>query len=246
MSLDRDAVRAFHATGLLGPFDVLDEESMAEVRRDLVERIFLETAPPSGWFANARHLDEPSIYELLSHPALIGRLTALYGPDLVLWNSAFWIKKPEDPEVPWHQDLHYWPMDPPLNFSVWLAISEATPENGALEALPGSHLQVLPVVEAGDGYLFSKMTDPASFDPAAAQCLAMRPGQAIIFSDRLLHRSGLNRTATDRIGLVGRYTLPVVQLFQDRLPLFPAHHSILVTGEDRFQKNRSGPPPTRS
>lgn len=243
MSLTRDEVRAFHERGILGPFEVATADEMGRLREDLESRIFSEKAPPSGWFANARHLDERPIFDLLAHPRIVERLTALYGPDIVLWNSAFWIKKPEDPEVPWHQDLHYWPMDPPLNFSVWLAISEATPENGAIVCLPGSHLEVLPVTEAGDGYLFSKMTDPESFDETGGETLTMRPGEAVIFSDRLLHRSGRNLTPTDRIGLVGRYTLPVVQLFQDRLPLFPAHRSMLVAGEDRFGKNRSGPPP---
>lgn len=246
MSLDSTAVRAYHETGLLGPFPVLDPSSMAEVRYDIENRIFKDASPPSGWFANARHLDERPIFDLLSHPALVERLKALYGPDLVLWNSAFWIKRPGDPRVPWHQDLHYWPMDPPLNFSVWLAITEATVDNGALFVLPGSHLEVLPVVEAGEDDLFAKMTDPATFDAGKARPLVMRPGEAIIFSDRLLHRSGLNNTTDDRIGLVGRYTLPVVQLFQDRVPLFPAHRSIMVAGKDRFQKNRSGPPPEKN
>ena len=217
---------------------------MAATRRQIIEQVFAETSPPSGYFANARHLDSRLIYELCAHPEIVARLRALYGPDLVLWNSAFWIKSPGDPAVPWHQDLHYWPMDPPLNFSVWLAVTEANAENGGLCYLPGSHLEVLPVVEAGEEYLFAKMTDPTVFEPGAAKVLEMRPGEAVIFNDRLLHSSGVNQTDEKRIGLVGRFTLPLVQLFQDRLPLFPQHRAILVSGTDRFTKNRSGPPPT--
>lgn len=246
VSQGNERAAAFHHSGLLGPFTVMSEDRMAEVRREITDRVFAQTAPPSGYFANARHLDEPLIYDLCADPEIVSRLRVIYGPDLVLWNSAFWIKRPQDPAVPWHQDLHYWPMDPPLNFSMWMAITEATEANGALRFLPGSHLEVLPVIEAGDDYLFGKMTDPGSFAEEEAITLEMRPGQAVIFSDRLLHSSGINVTGADRIGLVGRYTLPLVQLFQDRLPLFPAHRTLVVSGEDRFNKNRRGVPPRRS
>ncbi|MEM8931877.1 MAG: phytanoyl-CoA dioxygenase family protein [Acidobacteriota bacterium] len=242
-AVSADTIRNFHADGLLGPFELCPPDEMAALHERLLAEEFTAQDPPSGWWGNARHLDSRRVYDLCAHPAILDRLEALVGPDLVLWNSGFWIKEPDGSAVPWHQDLHYWPMDPPLNFTAWVAITETTAENGALEVLPGSHLSVLPTAAAPDDVLFETMADPKAFDGEGGRLLEMRAGECILFNDRLLHRSGRNTTASDRTGLVVRYTVPMVQLFQDRLPLFPAHHTIVVRGRDRFGKNRSGPAP---
>ena len=41
--------------------------------------------------------------------------------------------------IPWHQDGQYWPIRPIATCSVWMALDDATPENGCMRFIPGSH-----------------------------------------------------------------------------------------------------------
>lgn len=41
--------------------------------------------------------------------------------------------------TPWHQDLPYWPVSGEQVISLWVAIDEATPENGVVTYVKGSH-----------------------------------------------------------------------------------------------------------
>jgi len=41
--------------------------------------------------------------------------------------------------VPWHQDTSYWGQE--KRMTCWLAIDDATPENGCMRMIPGSHLR---------------------------------------------------------------------------------------------------------
>ena len=51
------------------------------------------------------YLDCPLIHELATHPAVVKRMAALYGPDLLLWRTNFFVKEPGAKEIPWHQDF---------------------------------------------------------------------------------------------------------------------------------------------
>eukprot|EP00494_Astrolonche_serrata_P013646 UN13770 len=62
------------------------------------------------------------------------------GPNIALWNSSFFAKPSyTGRETPFHQDGHYWPIQPPSTCTVWCAIDPATKENGCMKFIPGSH-----------------------------------------------------------------------------------------------------------
>jgi ectoine hydroxylase-related dioxygenase (phytanoyl-CoA dioxygenase family) len=92
----------------------------------------------------------PRVYE----PALVGnvfeaRATSiarqLIGDDATLDYDQFLAKRPARPAAvfAWHQDLGYWPTGTPDTRTVTcsLALDDATPENGCLQVVPGSHLE---------------------------------------------------------------------------------------------------------
>ena len=90
----------------------------------------------------------PRVY----HPTLQGNIferisldisRQLIGRDIALDYDQFLTKKPGCPRAAfaWHQDMGYWPNTPDTRTAtVSLAITDATPENGCIEFLPGSHL----------------------------------------------------------------------------------------------------------
>ena len=79
-------------------------------------------------------------------------MASLYGPDLLLWRTNFFIKEPGAKEIPWHQDFNYWPLEPPIIISAWIAVDSATLENSCLQIVPGSHRKVVPHVESNLGH----------------------------------------------------------------------------------------------
>ena len=53
----------------------------------------------------------------------------------------------------WHQDGQYWPIRPLATCTAWLALDDATPENGCLRVLPWSHLQSIEHQRVGDSII---------------------------------------------------------------------------------------------
>src|SRR5438445_40587 len=71
------------------------------------------------------------IYEVCTAPKLLDRVEQLLGPDLVLLYSHIMSKPPGGRRVAWHQDGPYWHrLDPKIAVTAWVALDDATPENG--------------------------------------------------------------------------------------------------------------------
>jgi hypothetical protein len=69
------------------------------------------------------------------------------------WSSNAWIKEPGVHEIPWHQDFLYWPLEPALNDTAWIAIEAADRANGCVNIIQLSHGTNLPQVRhEGAGY----------------------------------------------------------------------------------------------
>ncbi len=191
----------------------------------------------------SRHLDNRTVFDLCAHDAIVERIHSLMGPDLILWRSNFFNKEAGGAEIPWHQDFNYWPIEPVINISAWLALDEATVENSCVRLIPGSHKEVLPHITAKDGMAFQQMAAPDSFDASRAVAMELKPGEFFIFNEKLLHQSEPNRSGRRRLGLAVRITVPWVRV--DSAKIFAGHYCLLLRGEDRFGFNQMGPAPAR-
>src|SRR5947209_17796155 len=86
------------------------------------------------------HYHYRPIYEVATAPALVDIMEQLLGPVLVLLYSHIMSKKPGGLRVAWHQDGPYWGrVEPKLAVTAWIALDDATPENGCMRVIPGSH-----------------------------------------------------------------------------------------------------------
>lgn len=241
--LTLEEVHFFHDQGYLGPFARCTPDEMAVIRSRIETEVLTRDGPNPKSREHARHLDSRLMYDLCAHPAITERIAALIGPDIVLWSSNFWIKHPGGKEIPWHQDISYWPIDPPINITAWMAIDEVTRENSCVRIIPGSHKRALPNVKV-EGKWFEDATDMAFVDETKAIEMELKPGEFFIFSERLLHQSNANRSNRRRMGLAIRMTAPFVKVYHDQQPpLFPGHKNIMIRGEDRFGINQVTTPP---
>jgi len=137
------------------------------------------------------------------HPAVVDVLVGILGPDVDCVNSQFIFKNPGAWGQPWHQDSLYFSFDRSPQVGVWLATSEATPENGCLHVLPGSHVEPLhehvPDRRPGANLGYLEIVD---HDFRGEVAVAMSPGDVLVFHSFLMHRSGDNRTDGRRTALV--------------------------------------------
>lgn len=229
----------YHSDGFIGPFDLCAREGMSVHRARIVDNIFEHGRPVSGHSWNARHIDSRVVYDLCTDPVIVDALKSIYGRDLLLWNSSFWIKDTDTAATPWHQDLHYWPL--PISFTAWIAITDTESDTSCLRVIPGSHRSVLPVRKARSAQLFEKVTDSSLVDDGKVLHIEMRAGQVVFFGDRLVHSSDqyISKSGA-RIGLAARYTFPWVKLPMNVIPFFPSYQAFLISGRDHFGLNKIG------
>ncbi len=98
---------------------------------------------------------------------------------------------------PWHQDWHYW--YGAHKFSIWVALDDATVENGCLKLFPGSHKSA--IVHDGDdndGHGFGNRLRPDAIDESLAITAELEAGGAVFFHDLTLHASHPNRSGAER------------------------------------------------
>ena len=117
----------------------------------------------------------------------------LVGPDTRLyWDQAVY-KQPHGAEpVLWHQDNGYTYVEPQAYLTCWIAITDATPDNGCVWVLPGVHRS---------GTLAHRST-PIGFqcaeDPDGALPVPARAGSIVVFSSLTPHATGHNVTGDVR------------------------------------------------
>ncbi|MCC6627691.1 MAG: phytanoyl-CoA dioxygenase family protein [Chloroflexi bacterium] len=83
---------------------------------------------------------EPRLDALARHPRLLAAVRRLLGAEPAMFQDMALLKPPRGREKPWHQDHAYFdfPLGTPI-VGVWIALDAATPENGCMRMIPGSH-----------------------------------------------------------------------------------------------------------
>ena len=137
----------------------------------------------------------------LHAPRVVETLTAVIGPNVKAMQSMLFIKAEGRPGQAWHQDEFFIPTRDRSLTAAWIALDDATVENGCLWVLPGSHRRgvIYPDREQEDlrfdctveAFDFPYSDDAAVPDEVPA-------GSAVIYNGYLLHRSLPN---TGRRGL---------------------------------------------
>jgi phytanoyl-CoA hydroxylase len=125
----------------------------------------------------------------------------LIGPDVRLyWDQAVY-KKPEYPKpFPWHQDNGYTYIEPQAYLTCWLALNDATVDNGCPCVIPGGHLRgTLVHRESKLGYVCRE------HDGADALAVPVRAGSIVVFSSLMPHRTGPNVTSGVRKSYILQY-----------------------------------------
>ncbi|MEJ2089120.1 MAG: phytanoyl-CoA dioxygenase family protein [Gammaproteobacteria bacterium] len=134
------------------------------------------------------------------HPLICRLVTELIGPDVRLYWDQLVYKKPHTAaEFPWHQDNGYTFVLPQQYLTCWVALTDATIENGCPWIVPGAHRQ---------GTLDHRWTDlgfECLSNPDRAVALPVGAGSVAVFSSLTPHRTGPNITDGVRKAYILQY-----------------------------------------
>ena len=104
---------------------------------------------------------------------------------------------------PWHQDWYYW--KGATKISVWIALDDATPENGCLKMIAGSHIKRFKVKQVRADNGFGWRIGNEEFAGLPETTFAVNRGDAVFFHDQTLHSSYPNTTGADRWSFISTY-----------------------------------------
>jgi ectoine hydroxylase-related dioxygenase (phytanoyl-CoA dioxygenase family) len=233
--LTNDERKFFWDNGYVGPFRAMSAEAMGILRDQILSRVLGAEPSLHGTNNDCRHLDSHLVHGLCAQPAIVDRMADLLGQNLILWRSYFWCKQPGSPEVPWHQDLNNWPLEPMVNISAWVALDRVTVQNSCLSVIPGSHKRVHRAVPIDYSGPVTGYVEDEHIDLARAINIELEPGEFFLFSEKLLHYSPPNQSAHRRLALAIRVTVPFVKVSHDQL--FPGHRNVVLRGVDEMGFN---------
>ncbi|MEM7132191.1 MAG: phytanoyl-CoA dioxygenase family protein [Chloroflexota bacterium] len=160
------------------------------------------------------HCRGQAAFEFLRNPALLDVVESLVGPEITC--SPIQHIRPKLPNglaprgsdphvVPWHQDagVAWEEADPYFILTVWLPLTEVTPENGCLQIMPRGHQKGLLQhhTKRGTGTKIRGVELPR-IHPIT---LPMSPGSLLLMHNHLPHRSTKNLTDSVRWSADLRY-----------------------------------------
>ena len=136
----------------------------------------------------------------LIHDPRIGRMGAMLAgiEGIRIWHDQALIKPPLGNPTAWHLDVPYWSFNSRDAISLWMALDDATPANGCMWYIPGSHKTArFDNVGIGENMadLFKVYPEWKAIEPMPGPC----PAGSIVWHNGLAaHGAGVNMTTRPR------------------------------------------------
>ncbi len=242
--LTADLIARYDQDGVIFPRRLLSAADAAGYRRQLEAFEAAHGGALKGAYRFKSHLLFKWLADLVRAPEVLDLVEDLIGPDILCWNTNWFIKEPRTPNfVSWHQDNNYWGLDTRKLVSVWIALSPATRASGCMRLIPGSHRgPTLPHVDTfhADNMLTRGQEIAVTVDEAKAVDITLETGEAAVFAFGIAHSSPPNQSDDRRIAIVLRYIPP-----ETRQTVAAWDSAALVRGTDRFGHFTHEPVPTR-
>lgn len=145
----------------------------------------------------------------LAHPTIVETLTACVSPNVKAMQSMLFIKASGKPGQAWHQDEDYIPTRDRSLVGAWIALDDATIQNGCLWIIPGSHKPgILWDQEWHGDRRFDCSLESRNFpyQDEDAVPVEVKAGTIVFFNGYTLHRSLPNTAKSGyRRALVNHY-----------------------------------------
>ena len=241
--LSEAEIATYHEKGYVVPDYRLPEATLERIRAD--HDVLLAKYPEFRDTCSALLNYDLGFLNYARDPAILDMAEQVIGPDICLWNMSY-IAKPalNGKKTPYHQDGEYWPIQPLATCTVWIAIDEATEENGCLKYIPGSHKDnrlMAHEVKPDADYTLNRELAKSEYDESLAENLILPAGGMALHDVYIAHGSEENRSAKPRRGMTLRL-MPTTSVYDRELAtrrhaerggFDMSHHSIfLLRGKD--------------
>lgn len=254
--------RFFQDNGYLIVEGALADDRIDELRRDAVAICRGEYGRFAGWVGphEAQSDDEVMkqylcvhfphkisgvMHRYLAHRAMVDVLTKVIGPNVKCVQSMLFIKAAGKPGQAWHQDEDYIPTRDRSLTGGWIALDDATTDNGCLWVIPGSHRHgVLWPQHQQDDARFDCTEQSYGFPYADEDAVPVEvaAGSIVFFNGYLLHRSLPNtRHGGYRRCLVNHYMSAESLLpwlsggeFEGAVAMADQRDIVMIAGEDPY------------
>jgi ectoine hydroxylase-related dioxygenase (phytanoyl-CoA dioxygenase family) len=272
LPMTSEATRFYQKNGFLVAHEALSLSEVEDLRRDAAAICKGERGPIGGIEPIEGESDDEALrrylcihfphkvselmFSSLAHPAMVDVLTHVIGPNVKCMQSMLFIKAAGKPGQAWHQDEDYIPTRDRSLTGGWIAMDDATVENGCLWVIPGSQKRgILWQQDFHEDARFDCSHESFGFpytnDDAVP--VEVKAGSIVFFNGYLLHRS-LPNTASGgyRRSLVNHYMSAESFLpwYGDvpkgqHLAIADNRDIVMIAGEDPFAwkgiEQRNGP-----
>lgn len=205
--------------GIAGPLKLADVSRLDEVceevsklkvaRRTQLQKV-KETGESIDDVVNPlidRHMDVEPIRSLFFDANLQAAVKELFGKDLFIWRTNFFVKSGGTGQNKWHHDRHFEDGYSPIDlydtrnhFTVTIALTDIGMDQGRLEYVKGSHQPI----EGFDRDIPRHFLEVPDVIEDRVTPLPMKEGEFVLFHGALLHRSLEFGHGERRMSMAGR------------------------------------------
>lgn len=243
MAVASDAIAQYKQEGYAVFQEVVPPDELAEMASYIDRYVAGYEGRKRPEHLDKPHVEDPKFLDFCANRHLLDLVEPIIGPNVVLFSSHVICKAKSDGyAVPWHQDGIYWPLEPMNVVTCWLAIDEATVENGCMRVIPGTH-KLGPVEHVDDEHPETKVLHrgipESSFDASQAVDIELKPGGCSLHAPYLIHGSAPNTSDKRRCGFTIRYMPAETKMIRTG-PLskwFGEHPLYLLRGRDETGVN---------
>ncbi len=221
-SLTPAQIQQYRRDGFLVYADLLSSTETAELAAGVARAVAAlgkyKIANGPGWESGDSYYDQVFLQKLnlwklddvvkryMLAPELGEMCATLEGVDgLRLYHDQTLQKQPWGNPTAWHLDNPYWPFYTTHAISIWIALEDATVQNGCLWYLPGSQ-RIVDYRNCGIGQdfaeLFKVYPELASHEPVNA---VMKAGSCGFHNGLTAHCAGVNLTPRNRPAMTAAY-----------------------------------------
>lgn len=217
--LDAEAQQHFFEKGYtIGPASI-GHEVITELLADLEQ--LMQPGHPGNHLWHEYHTNEstnpdtilfhalgawrikPSFHDLLWHPAITIPARQLLSSPIHFWHDQLFCKPARHGGVvAWHQDYSYWTRTTPMqHLTCWVALEDASIDNGCLHYIPGSHKwDLLPVTGLADDMAsIKRVLNGEQWETfQSPEAVELKAGQVVFHHPLAIHGSFENRTGQSR------------------------------------------------
>jgi len=240
--LTSEEIKRYKEEGYLIPNFQMPEKDLLEIEE--LHNSLVKKFPKFRNYCPAVLLHDESFLKYCFNEKILNIIEQLIGKNFALWNSSFFAKPALNGHAtPWHQDGQYWPIRPLATCSVWLAIDDATSENGCLKFIKGSHkdkklkkhkINKSEKLTLNQELLKSECLEKNSVD------LILQRGQISLHDVYMIHGSEENKSQNSRRAMTMRF-MPTTSIFDHRFVFNTRDFSITkiyqARGKDVSMKN---------